>query len=417
MTRHAVRLTLLAALAVALLAAAWHIFRLDQRLDTRTQAAHDVTQSAARFSEAMFDARASQRAYIASTQGPEFWTARVNADHETMAAALDDLRLASTTAASRTALDRVAEALGELTRLERRIAGHATAGRRQHAEDLIYADALQASVALERELHLATQALLAEQASIASALRGQQLMAALGAGAFALLICAALTRRPKTAVQAAEPAAQVAGGPTALDDQQAAAAVEAAPAEQVAAPRPSHGMRRSHARAASPAALQAAAEVCGALARVQESRELPGLVERISRVLDSKGTIVWVRDERIDSLRPAVSFGYSAAVLGRMGTIPLTSDTPVAQAVRLGESRAVQGAGDIPGALVVPIVAPAGVVGAITLELPPGNERQPATLALSRIFAAQLAGLIGGTDDGQEERATGTAAAGAARSL
>jgi hypothetical protein len=43
---------------------------------------------------------------------------------------------------------------------------------------------------------------------------------------------------------------------------------------------------------------------------------------------------------------------------------------------------------------VVPIVAPGGVAGVVTIELPPGNDRQPATLALTRIFAAQLAGLL-----------------------
>ena len=32
--------------------------------------------------------------------------------------------------------------------------------------------------------------------------------------------------------------------------------------------------------------------------------------------------------------------------------------------------------------------------GVVTIELPPGNDRQPATLALTRIFAAQLAGLL-----------------------
>ncbi|MEO5821619.1 MAG: hypothetical protein ABIT71_14050, partial [Vicinamibacteraceae bacterium] len=35
-----------------------------------------------------------------------------------------------------------------------------------------------------------------------------------------------------------------------------------------------------------------------------------------------------------------------------------------------------------------------GVAGVVTIELPPGNDRQPATLALTRIFAAQLAGLL-----------------------
>jgi hypothetical protein len=67
----------------------------------------------------------------------------------------------------------------------------------------------------------------------------------------------------------------------------------------------------------------------------------------------------------------------------------------VATAFTRGEARTVRGSSEAPGALVVPIVAPAGVAGVITVELPPGNDRQPATLALTRIFAAQLAGLLG----------------------
>ena len=77
-----------------------------------------------------------------------------------------------------------------------------------------------------------------------------------------------------------------------------------------------------------------------------------------------------------------------------MGTIALSSDTPVATAFTRGEARAVKGTAEAPGALVVPIVSAGGVAGVVTIELPPGNDRQPATLALTRIFAAQLAGLL-----------------------
>ena len=77
-----------------------------------------------------------------------------------------------------------------------------------------------------------------------------------------------------------------------------------------------------------------------------------------------------------------------------MGTIPLSSDTPVATAFTRGEARSVRGTAEAPGALVVPIITAGGVAGVVTIELPPGNDRQPATLALTRIFAAQLAGLL-----------------------
>ena len=96
-------------------------------------------------------------------------------------------------------------------------------------------------------------------------------------------------------------------------------------------------------RAASPAALQAAADVCGALARVQQPLELAGLVERMHGVLDSRGTIVWIFDETNDALRPGLSAGYASTAIGRMGTIPLSSDTPVATAFTRGEARSVRG--------------------------------------------------------------------------
>jgi hypothetical protein len=55
----------------------------------------------------------------------------------------------------------------------------------------------------------------------------------------------------------------------------------------------------------------------------------------------------------------------------------------------------------------------------VTIELPPGNDRQPATLALTRIFAAQLAGLLAVTPrpadvDGPEIVIGGVARAAAA---
>ena len=74
-----------------------------------------------------------------------------------------------------------------------------------------------------------------------------------------------------------------------------------------------------------------------------------------------------------------------------MGTIPLSSDTPVAHAFTRGEARTVRGTADAPGALVVPIITAGGVAGVVTIELPPGNDRQPATLALTRIFVRFVA--------------------------
>ena len=230
---------------------------------------------------------------------------------------------------------------------------------------------------LERELGAVEAGLAALDPGSAAALRQQQAIAGLGACGVALLVALTLARLAKSRGADAGRRRH-----------------DVVPARDAAADADEQPGPRLGERAASPAALQAAADVCGALARVQQPLELAGLVERMHGVLDSRGTIVWIFDQGQDVLRPGLSAGYASTAIGRMGTIPLSSDTPVATAFTRGEARSVRGSTEAPGALVVPIVTAGGVAGVVTIELPPGNDRQPATLALTRIFAAQLAGLL-----------------------
>ena len=364
-------------LGLTLAAAGWQIVRLDRGLDVRSAADAATARVLARCREAMFDLRATERAYTEPDQDLRFWRGRGAADLESLHACADaiDAR-ASQASASRAASTRLRAAVVAVRRIDGRIADLAGTNLRDHAHDLLYGDAINASVTLEREL-AATEAALAlpSETDSAAGIRGQQATTALAAAAAALLAALALLRWPKQGEAEAAAPIGLTGDRT----------VEAEPAE--APP-------RFGERAASPAALQAAADVCGALARVQQPLELAGLVERLHGVLDSRGTIVWIYDESADALRPGLSAGYPSTALGRMGSIPLSSDTPVAHAFTRGEARSVKGTAEAPGALVVPIVAPGGVAGVVTIELPPGNDRQPATLALTRIFAAQLAGLL-----------------------
>jgi hypothetical protein len=373
-----VRPILLLVLGLTLAAAAWQIVRLDRELDVRSAADAATDDALGRCRAAMLDLRAVERAYTASGQDLRFWRNRAATDLEALVACTGTLEATATAAAAspatQVALAKLRAAVTATRRLDGRMADLAGTGLRDHAHDLLYGDAINTSVALERELGAAEAALASLDPGSAAAVRQQQATAALAAGGVALLVALILARWPRTEgdVEAA-PASVV---PARAD----AAEVDDPP--------------RFGERAASPAALQAAADVCGALARVQQPLELAGLVERMHGVLDSRGTIVWIFDESNDALRPGLSAGYASTAIGRMGTIPLSSDTPVATAFTRGEARSVRGTPEAPGALVVPIVTAGGVAGVVTIELPPGNDRQPATLALTRIFAAQLAGLL-----------------------
>jgi hypothetical protein len=374
-----VRPILLLVLGLTLAAAAWQIVRLDRNLDVRSAADAATDAAFGRCRAAMLDLRAVERAYTAPGQDLRFWRNRAATDLEALVACTGTLEATATAAAAspatQVALAKLRAAVTATRRLDGRMADLAGTGLRDHAQDLLYGDAINTSVALERELGAAEAALASLDPGSAAAIRQQQATAALAACGVALLVALILARWPHTAGDA-ETVAQTTVVPAHAD----VAEVEDPP--------------RFGERAASPAALQAAADVCGALARVQQPLELAGLVERMHGVLDSRGTIVWIYDEGADALRPGLSAGYVSTAIGRMGTIPLSSDTPVATAFTRGEARSVRGTPEAPGALVVPIVTAGGVAGVVTIELPPGNDRQPATLALTRIFAAQLAGLL-----------------------
>src|SRR6185436_5905562 len=60
------------------------------------------------------------------------------------------------------------------------------------------------------------------------------------------------------------------------------------------------------------------AHLCGELARVSDSEQLPTLLMRASKVLDASGIIVWVAEPARNCLRPAISHGYEDKVISRM---------------------------------------------------------------------------------------------------
>jgi hypothetical protein len=386
MTRRAVRLFLLATLTLALGSAAWRIFRLEQALGERRAAADAFDRSASRLLDALLDHRASERALVAPGQGAPYWTSRAVAAREVIDQEARALRLTAVPVVA-PAVDRLGEALTEFRRVSGRIHKHALAARMGHAGDLIFADAVQASGAVEREARAVREAMRADARASEGLVRGQEaVVIGLAVGA-ALLVALALVPVPGRPPD--EPASDTRLTPLDVVDH-TPRPVAAAPAT----PQPALLPPRAGERAASPAALQAAADVCAGLARVQDSRELPALVDRISAVVDARGTILWIADEQGQSLRPTLAHGYASTALGRLGAIAIEGDTPAAHAYRRAEPRTVAAVGDASAALVIPVVSASGPVGVLTLEVAPGCERQAATLAMARIFAAQLAGLI-----------------------
>jgi CHASE3 domain sensor protein len=405
MTRRYVRLTLFVLLILALGAASWQIALLERSL-SEAEARSDASARAARaVLDALLDVRASERAFLADDQGAPYWHARVGR-------ALDGLRehlpaLRASASGQRGLFQSTDEALTRLLRVEARIGDHALAGRRPHAEDLIFADALEASLAVEHDVRDAQQTLAAAGRQLVREIRERELLIVALAAAVSLLAALLLLPARGGASAETDTVSAPAGDDLPLNLRDAApkpATVETTPAVVAALPSRPAPVKTTTADRLLMARLSSAADLCTALSRVRDSRDLPSLLAHITRVLDAQGAIVWMADARERRLAPALAHGYRDIAVARMGAISWDVHNPVAEAFRRREPRTVDPTGGAPGALIVPLISGSDCAGVITVELRAGESKagepsappvpDPAALALARIFAAQLAGLV-----------------------
>jgi len=140
--------------------------------------------------------------------------------------------------------------------------------------------------------------------------------------------------------------------------------------------------------------LDAIAGLCSALARVQDTRELQGLLERTANALGATGVIVWMPDGPQGTLRPVLAHGYASLALSRMGIIHPAADNATATAYRTKSAVLVPAEALASGAVVAPLISSEGCSGAMAVELREGVEATPQVRAMATIVAAQLATMF-----------------------
>jgi hypothetical protein len=136
------------------------------------------------------------------------------------------------------------------------------------------------------------------------------------------------------------------------------------------------------------------ADLCSSLARVQDTRELPGLLERIAKALDATGVIVWMPDGPQGTLRPVLAHGYASLALSRMGIINPAADNATATAYRTKSLVVVPADVVASGAIVAPLTSSEGCSGVMAVELRGGVDPMPQVKAVAAILAAQLATMF-----------------------
>jgi hypothetical protein len=409
---------LLVVLAVAALAAAGvAVWQIEERVAAAAAASGGFEHDARQAVIDLTDLRAAQQAYVAEGQPPEAWLARAAGLVGAIGPKLSALRAAAGTAEAQAALESAAEAFTALAQSDGRAREYLRAGQRLSASDVVFGEAMPA---LEKAVIGIDTA--RGQANVAHAialedLRRWEIVALGAAAALVLIVVLMLAPIPAAAraaaeaegeAEAAETPAPVKGG--GLNLSHAAAGPDARRERPAAAPPRATAQPGTRTPADDglppidfgldtldrPKApdLDALADLCSSLARVQDTRELQGLLERAARPLDATGVIVWMPESQQGMLRPVLSHGYPPASLSRMGAIHPAADNATATAFRTKAVVAVPAEVLASGAVVAPIISADGCAGVMAAELREGADATPERRAIAAIVAAQLATLF-----------------------
>ena len=380
----AVRLMLAALFVVACGLAAYLVWINESRARTESQAFSTFESAALTAERTILELRAAQQAYVAAGQGEPFWIQKAAALTTTLRDAIATLRAAAALPEAQSAADNAASALQDFEQTDRRARDYARSGQKLLASDLIFADGLEITGAIAASIDQArTIEARARAARLASAHRLELggLGAAAALGIVAVLLLVAVPRRAEAA--ASTPA------------------IETRPAARVAPPATTPDLALSRTSSTEPAPPRPAvdfstiATVCADLARVVDTRALPAILERAAGVLDAPGIVLWIADPDGRELSPIVTYGYSQAMVARLGPILSGDENVTASAFRTALMQTVRTDAVSNGAIAAPLVTPVGCVGVMAAEVRHGGESDAAKLAAAAIVAAQLATLVG----------------------
>ena len=371
-------------------AAGSFLFQSEKQITTLTSAVRAFDVHAREATAALSDLRVAQQAYVAEGQGLPFWTAKVATTSDMVGTSLKVLRQSAAAGGARTALDEASATLAEFNSIDQRVHDYIKSGQQLMAADVIFTEGVEAAATAGRQVETAR---LAEHQAFdinEAGVRKQEVQAVGATAAVAALVTLLLVPVPRA--RGDEPV--VAGGSLSIAPSAAAAAdtpsppVAAAPAASPAPVAPSAGAP----------GLKMAAGLATDFGRVRDLDELTRLLERASEAMGASGLIVWMGSAAGADLRPVLAHGYSAQTIARMPPVARAADNAAAAAYRSGTLQIVLSRpGGSTGAIVAPILAADGCIGALSAEIRGGGEASEGVQALATIIAAHLANVLAST--------------------
>ena len=392
MRSRAARLVIGAIAWIAFCAGAFLLLETERLATERRAASQSFDTTAHDVAAALADIRVAQHAYLAEGQDVALWRPRLDALVKAAGGGLDRLARSTTSAGALAALSEALAETRRLSQIDQDARAAVSSGDRALAADLVLAQGGRSAVSAARLIDRARAEERREAALSEAAARREQALTLLGATIIASFVILLLVLSP-----AARAVTDEAPGLHLQDLRPPAQNVTAdlslrAPTPDVA---PASKVVTRQAIDPSPQLLAEASEVCTAFSRARDSGERTTALQRAARLMKANGMIVWLGDAAGAPLRPVFAHGYSAQVLARLPAIPRSSETAVAAAYRSGSLQTVAAeAGQASSALVAPLFAADACIGALTVEMPAGEEQTPAAGPLAALFAAQFATFL-----------------------
>jgi 1,2-phenylacetyl-CoA epoxidase PaaB subunit len=379
---------------IAIAAATFLLIRSEQQLREQTATLRAFDQHAHDASAALVDARVGQQAYVAAGQGSAFWIVKTAAAIQSATDELTALRQLAD-AGALTALDRASATVVEFSAVDKRARDYLASDQQLMAGDVIFTEGSDAAATSVRQIESARLAQHQAADLEAAAVRNQQALTAGAAVGIVFLVVLLLVAVPRAE---AAGTASLSILPTPVPAQP----VASPPSAVRVAPLTSH---------AQGSVLKAATAIVTEFGRVRDLDALTSLLGRAAEVMDASGLMVWMGDAAGSDLRPVLAHGYSAKMISRIPLVPRSADNAAAAAYRSGTLQIVRShVGGSSGAVVAPILAADGCIGALSAEIRDGGETSDSVQALAVIFAAQLAGVLTVTAPAEEIHETRAAA-------
>ncbi len=303
---------------------------------------------------------------------------------------LDAMRAAAVSTEAKQQLLDASASLAEFVAIDKRAQDYVSAEQPLMASDVVFSEASDAVTDVTRQVESARLAEQQELDTEDAARRRQQIYAASGGMAFAALVLVMMGLTAPTSTQSAVDGARVGSEATPASSPESLSlrptvAPERPPAALVIAEEPTRDA----------VALGAAADVCTAFGCVQDLAALKRALAQAAHAIDASGLVVWIGSAEGADLRAVVAHGYSDQVLQLMRPVSKQADNAAAAAYRTGNLQIVPAKpGTSLGAVVAPIMAAEGCIGAFTAEIRDNGEVSETVHAMAAIFASQLSGVL-----------------------